>query len=208
MKHDYSFRKELMKNAPKAGVKKRIFNEVSKKYDFNLPSYERKLEKFDKIFNLAEEIAFEKRNNPKTIAKLRENLIKEYYYYNDSLLSLYESPEIKYKTINGKTYERTIKSRSILARKTATINRLSNFLDIYGDEKIEFDIKKGFNQVKETMTWNEAIKLYQQGKISRTKLFERLEFFKKHYSPDFNIGDSGRKADYNEVISSGKYSSD
>lgn len=165
---DYSVSKKIFKNAPKERTKTRIFEELSSHYLEPTRSYKQKLSKFNEIFELANNLAFERRDNPKKIAQLRNELIFEYYYYKSSFLSKYMSKEFTEK------YGRySIQRQFAEARRMAILDRFKKFRSSYGSEKIPILI----DGEKSEISIRTLFTMYKQKKITKEYLYDRINYF-------------------------------
>lgn len=165
---DYSLAKKIFKDAPKENTKRNLYEELSNHYTNISKSFKRKLNNFDNIFELAEKLALERRDRPKEIAKLRNELIFEYYYYRDSFLKKYMSKEFTEKWANY-----SIQRQFAEARKMAILDRFKNFRNAYGGEKIIIRVD---GEEKE-ISIRTLFTMYKKGQITKNYLYDRINYF-------------------------------
>ena len=168
---DYSLAKELFANVPEKIVnktKEKILEELKEHYVNPSKSYKAKLNNFDNIFELAHNLAFQRRDRPSEIAKLRKELILEYYYYKSSFLKKYMSREFTDKWQNY-----SIQRQFSEARKMAILDRFKNFRSAYGSERIKILID-GEERERSIRT---LFTMYKKGQISKEYLYNRINYF-------------------------------
>ena len=165
---DYSKQKDFFKKFPKDATKKKLYEELESHYVNVSKSYKRKLNNFDNIFDLAEKLAYERRDRPKQIAKLRDELIHEYYYYRESFLKKYMSKEFSEKWQNH-----SIQKQFAEARKMAILDRFKNFRSAYGSEKITIRI----DGEERDISIRSLFTMYKKGQITKQYLYDRINYF-------------------------------
>lgn len=188
---DYSLAKKIFKNAPKENTKNKIYTELSEHYVNISKSYKRKLNNFDNIFELAEKLALQRRDRPKEIAKLRNELIFEYYYYKDSFLKKYMSKEFTEKWTNY-----SIQRQFAEARKMAILDRFKNFRSAYGSEKIKIQIDGEGREISIRTLFT----MYKKGQITKDYLYNRINYFHDTVLSKYNTKEY-RQRDGNAEIS-------
>lgn len=194
-KKDYSLARQLFLNAPKDATKRRIYEELKEHYTKIEKPYQRKLNKFDEIFELANKLAFQRRQNPKEVAKLRNELIFEYYYYKGSFLKSYMKKDFLNKFENY-----SIQRQFSEARKQAILERFTEFRKKYGSEKITI-LKDG--EEKE-VSFRTLFTMYKQGKITKEYLYNRIKYFHDTVLKKYNTKEY-RQRDGNAEISTYAY---
>lgn len=173
---DYSKEKLKYRDLSKEEIKKEIFEKVSQQYKNPTLSYKRKLNKFEQVFEIADNLAYERRERPVAIAELRNELIFEYYKYQNSFIQKYMTKDFE------KWKNHSIKRQFAEARKLVILDRFKNFRKKYGSEKIHV-ITEYINQ---DLSFRTIFTLYKQGKISKEYLFSLVELFKDKSLVHFN----------------------
>ena len=135
--------------------KKKLYEELSTRYNNPDENYQKKLKKYNRIVNRAKVLSnliYDKKTSSSTKNDLLKMLIDEYYSYQGSILKSF----------------RNLKSRSVeenfeRAKQLRTKDRFSNFLELFGEQEYTYNNK--------TKTLNEWMKEYLKGNISSKDLY-------------------------------------
>lgn len=169
----------------KKADKEYLYELVSKTYKKNTEDYDKKLRKFDKIFDTAERISVQARpNNLTGISSLIENLVLEYYQYKDSIVDKFDRVYVK--NAKGERLKPSFKTTYERARKLATISRLKNFKEKYGNETILIQIPNLYEGKEKEIRLGTLINKYKNGEITKNDLFKYIRIFKDKELSNYN----------------------
>lgn len=149
--------------------KQETYEYVKNKYKNIDVSYEKKLKRFNKMWDRAEEIAryfyFETSTN-KNMGEIVSDLVSEFYERKNrgSILEVYRD-------VKSRSFEENV----MRATKLRVKGRLKEFLDDFGEETYEYNGKE--------RTLNQWVNQYLKGNISSQELFNIIDFWKDGNEP-------------------------
>ena len=167
--------------------KQKLFQDLSSRYANPTKEYERKLSRYDKIWDRAELIAdyfFSNSKTNKSTQEIVKDLVEEFYSYKGSILKSFRN--LKTRTF-GENVER--------AKQLRVKGRLKEFLKAHGTETFEYNGK--------TKTLEQWVKYYLDNKISTKELFDIIKWW-QDTNPDYDAN-MYRKSDSSSAILSDKF---
>ena len=163
-------------------AKQKMFEKLEKKYLNPTKDYERKLNRFDKLWDRAELIAdylFSSSMTNKSTEEIVNDLIEEMFSYKGSILKSFRN--LKTRTF-GENVER--------AKQLRIKGRLKEFLKKHGNETFEYDGKE--------KTLNKWVEYFLDNKISTKELFDIIKSWQDK-NPDYDAA-MYRKSDSSTAI--------
>lgn len=167
-------------------TKEELRKEIIERYKNPTRDYERKVKRFDNLYERASRIAeyFFKSNTNKTLEEIQADLMREFYSYKGSILK-------SFRNLKTRTFEENVER----AKQLRVKHRLKEFLNKWGIEE--------FTYGGETKSLEKWVKDYLDGKISDTKLFEVIKAF-QNVNPDYD-NSQYRKSDSSQAILNDKF---
>lgn len=167
--------------------KNEMLENIISRYENPTREFQRKINKFDKIWDRAEMIAdyfFSSSKTNKTINDIVKDLVDEFYSYKGSILK-------SYRNLKTRTFEENIER----AKQLRVKGRLKDFLEKHGKETFEYDGKE--------RTLDGWVKQFLENKISSKTLFEIIKAW-QDTNPDYDAS-MYRKSDSASSILSDKF---
>ena len=167
--------------------KEKFFEDITSRYKNPSKEYERKLNRYDKIWDRAELIAdyfFSDVKTNKEKPEIIKDLVNEFYTYKGSILQSYRN--LKTRTF-GENVER--------AKQLRVKGRLKEFLKVHGNEIFEYNGKE-----KTIQGW---VKYYLENKITTKELFGIIKSW-QDTNPDYDAS-MYRKSDSSTAILNDKF---
>lgn len=151
--------------------KELFFEELKLRYKVIKPEFQRKINRYDKIWDKAEMIAervYNEVKTNKTLSQITREFVEEFYSYQGSILK-------SFRNLKTRTFEENFERAKELRIK----ERLKTFLKDFGEETFEFEYEYNGKIIKEDLELNFWIKRYLDHKISKNQLFDIIKEFKE-----------------------------
>ena len=150
-------------------AKKELYEELKTKYINPSEDYEKKLKRYNKIWERGEEIAkyfYFNTSTNKSMPEIVSGLVNEFYSFKGrgSILS-------SYRDLSSRSFEENIQR----AIKLRVKGRLKEFLNDFGSELYTFNGK--------TKTLNQWVNQYIKGNLDANVLFNIIELWKAGNTP-------------------------
>lgn len=157
--------------------KELFFEEVKTRYKTIKPEFQKKLNRYDKIWEKAERIAeqeYSKKMTNKTMSQIVRDFVDEFYSYQGSILK-------SFRNLKTRTFEENLAR----AKELRVKGRLKQFLNDFGNETFTFDYEFNGKSIQEELTLRKWIDRYLDHRITKEELWQIIDNFKE--SNDFYL---------------------
>lgn len=164
-------------------TKEELRKEISDRYINPTREYERKIQRFDDLYDRATRIAeyIYKVKTNQTLEEIRADLMREFYSFKGSILK-------SFRNLKTRTFEENVER----AKQLRVKHRLKDFLNKWGHDEFTYD--------GDTHTIQNWVKMYLDGKIDSEKLFEIIKAY-QDLNPDYDPSVyKGRNHDSSQAI--------
>ena len=166
--------------------KEELRTEFIERYKNTTKEYERKLQRFDILYERASRIAeylFGGETN-KSKEQIQADLMREFYAYKGSILK-------SFRNLKTRTFEENVER----AKQLRVKHRLKEFLNKWGTEEFSYN-----GETKSIERW---VKDFLENKISSEKLFEIIKAY-QNQNPEYDVSQY-RKSDSAQSILNDKF---